>query len=102
LIGTEYWGELVEWIRETMLNRFEAIGPEDMELFMLTDDLDEAVAHIVEAQEAYERRMRERIAEVQRARSPWEGMTAEGLNIGIPPRKNHGGRRVRRAVRKDT
>ncbi len=46
MIGTDYWEGLVDWIRHRLLDTHKTISPEDMDLFMLTDDLDAAVAHI--------------------------------------------------------
>ncbi len=47
LIGSSYFGPLVNWLRSTLLEEHATISPEDLDLFMLTDDVDEAVAHIV-------------------------------------------------------
>lgn len=47
LMGTEYWSGLVEWLKST-LAAGGFINPEDLDLFLVTDDVDEAVAHIVE------------------------------------------------------
>ena len=47
LIGSDYWGPAVDWLRSTLLEEYAAISPEDMDLFVLTDDLDEAITHIV-------------------------------------------------------
>ncbi len=46
LIGEAYWRGLMDWIDETMLLREQNISPEDMDLVLITDDLDEAVDHI--------------------------------------------------------
>jgi len=46
LIGTEYWGGLLNWIKETLLGKENNINKEDMDLFFLTDHVDEAVKHI--------------------------------------------------------
>lgn len=43
LIGKEYWGGLIDWIKKTMLNEHQCIHPDDMNLFHLVDDPDEAV-----------------------------------------------------------
>ncbi len=37
LMGTQYWGGLVDWLRETMLSAGN-ISPDDLDLFHLTDD----------------------------------------------------------------
>jgi uncharacterized protein (TIGR00730 family) len=43
IIGKEYWGGLIKWIGKKMLLDGNAISPEDMKLFTLTDDLEEAI-----------------------------------------------------------
>jgi uncharacterized protein (TIGR00730 family) len=42
LIGTEFWGGLVEWIKHTLVTN-GTISAKDLDLFHVTDDLDEAV-----------------------------------------------------------
>jgi uncharacterized protein (TIGR00730 family) len=49
LIGTEYWGGLVSWLRESMLAAGK-ISAHDLELIQLTDDVDEAVAAVLSAE----------------------------------------------------
>ncbi len=51
LMGTEYWGGLLDWIKQRLLAEGK-VSPEDMELIMLTDDVSEAVRHIVDADRA--------------------------------------------------
>ena len=48
LIGTSYWEPLIQWMRNTLLEEHGTISTSDLDLFMLTDDVDVAVAHIVE------------------------------------------------------
>ncbi|MEW1659991.1 MULTISPECIES: TIGR00730 family Rossman fold protein [unclassified Streptomyces] len=43
LFGSDYWGGLVSWLRETVAAQGKA-SPRDLELFHLSDDVDEAVA----------------------------------------------------------
>jgi uncharacterized protein (TIGR00730 family) len=52
LVDSDYWGEMVDWIRGELLAD-GMISPDDIELLMLTDDPAEAVAHVLEC---YERR----------------------------------------------
>ncbi len=47
LIGTAFWEPLVEWMRTTLLRDYQTISPEDLSLFIMTDDIEVAVAHIV-------------------------------------------------------
>ena len=46
LFGTEYWRGLVDWLRTAPLEQ-GAISATDLDMFTLTDDLDEAVATVV-------------------------------------------------------
>lgn len=46
LIGREYWAGLVDWMRTTMLSH-GCIGPKDMELFTVVDDVEEAARIII-------------------------------------------------------
>ncbi|MEV4095147.1 TIGR00730 family Rossman fold protein [Streptosporangium saharense] len=48
LLGTEFWGGLHEWIRTTLVETGK-ISPTDLGLVQVTDDVDEAVRIIVEA-----------------------------------------------------
>ena len=52
LFDSDYWGELLEWVRDELLAD-GMISPEDVDLLFVTDDLDEAIAHVLEC---YERR----------------------------------------------
>ena len=46
LMGTWYWGGLITWMRDIMAAEGK-IGEQDLNLFCLTDDVDEAVRYIV-------------------------------------------------------
>jgi uncharacterized protein (TIGR00730 family) len=45
LFGSEYWGGLVSWIRSTLIAGGKA-SEADLDLFHVTDDVDEAVARV--------------------------------------------------------
>ena len=45
LVGKAYWAGLLDWIRDTLVAK-GAVDPKDMDLLLLTDDPDEAVALI--------------------------------------------------------
>lgn len=45
LIGTEYWQGLIDWIKDELVEN-GYIHEKDLDLFFLTDDVDEAVKHI--------------------------------------------------------
>jgi len=48
LLGSSYWGGLVDWVKGTLAVEGK-ISPQDVDLISLTDDVDEAVRIIVEA-----------------------------------------------------
>lgn len=43
LFGKSYWQGLLDWMQTTMLDQSACISPEDMHLFKLVDNIDEAV-----------------------------------------------------------
>lgn len=51
LIGEEFWGGLVAWIRQTMLEEFQTISPKDPDFFVVTDDVARIMAIVEEAEE---------------------------------------------------
>ena len=51
MMGTAYWSGLIDWIRQTMVQTGK-IGLTDLDLLLITDDVDAAVEHIVEADKA--------------------------------------------------
>ena len=56
LIGASYWEGLIDWIKETLISH-ETISPEDLNMMIITDDLEE-VAHGIERH--YQRHRTER------------------------------------------
>jgi hypothetical protein len=48
LMGSDFWGGQLEWVRTTMLQRFGHISPEDLDLLRMTDEPADAVRHICE------------------------------------------------------
>ena len=50
LMGTEYWGGLFDWLRSTVLDA-GTVSAKDIDLLHLTDDVDEAVRLVTDAEE---------------------------------------------------
>jgi len=48
LMGSEYWGGLVKWMRDKMLAEHKYISPEDMDVFTVVDEPKTAVKIIVD------------------------------------------------------
>jgi uncharacterized protein (TIGR00730 family) len=55
LLGTDYWGGLLDWVKGPMRDR-GMIGALDDDLMRVTDDVDEVVRIVVEAREERDRR----------------------------------------------
>ncbi|KZE83756.1 TIGR00730 family Rossman fold protein [Myroides marinus] len=43
LVGTEFWGGLIEWVKTILLDKYHNISPEDMNLIKIVDSADEVV-----------------------------------------------------------
>jgi uncharacterized protein (TIGR00730 family) len=48
LVGTDFWGGLIDWIRTVMLEKEKNISAEDMFLFKLVDTAEDAVNYILD------------------------------------------------------
>lgn len=46
LFGSEYWNPLIEFFKSKLFNEHHAINEEDLSLFYVTDDVDDAFAYI--------------------------------------------------------
>lgn len=51
LMGSDYWGDLIEWMKRVMLDEYHFISPEDLHVYTLQDDPDAAVKIIVDFKE---------------------------------------------------
>ena len=68
LVGTDYWGGLVDWLRSRVLAEGK-IAEQDLSLFSLTDDPVEAVRIVREANETRRREVEEEATEAAAADS---------------------------------
>jgi predicted Rossmann-fold nucleotide-binding protein len=50
-MGKDYWQGLIHWLSTTMIAEGK-IGATDLDLLLVTDDVNEAVQHIVDADAA--------------------------------------------------
>jgi len=80
-IGHDYWDGLVNWMRKTMLGKYGCISPLDLNLFSVTDDLDEAIKIISVCHE-----QKKALAKTHPPGSPATEQTAEGTRVGIEPK----------------
>ncbi len=45
-IGHDFWDGLFDWVRATLRDGYHTIGPDDLDLLTVTDDVDEAISII--------------------------------------------------------
>ena len=57
LFGKDYWGGLADWLKQRVAGEGK-ISPEDLNLFLVTDDPKQALTWIVEARERRTRAFR--------------------------------------------
>jgi hypothetical protein len=81
-VGHGYWDGLIDWVKNTMLDDFQAISPDDMDLFHVTDDVEEAVDLLADCADKKQRLGPEPAAIPDHAAMP----TAEGTRVGVDPR----------------
>jgi len=43
MVGTDYWGPLATWMRETLLEQLHTIAPSDLAIWTLTDDIEQVM-----------------------------------------------------------
>ncbi|MCE2771974.1 MAG: TIGR00730 family Rossman fold protein [Bacteroidetes bacterium] len=53
LVGSSYWGGLLDWIKQTLLEKEKNISPGDLDLFHVVDTADEAVRIITDFYSKY-------------------------------------------------
>lgn len=83
LIGKDFWSGLIDWICHTMDETYHTISHDDMDLFTLTDDIDEAVDIVYETFIG----IRQAGEKLPRFKGDEAEPTGEGTRAGISPRK---------------
>lgn len=82
LIGTEFWTGLVEWMREMLLERHATISGPDLNLFRMTDDVEEAADYLRKCEEGRTWQKSQGFAQIAQGQQ----MTAEGTRYGVQPK----------------
>jgi uncharacterized protein (TIGR00730 family) len=83
LIGADFWSGLVDWIRETLLERYSTISVPDMNLFRITDDLEEAANFIQRYQKEH---VWNPAGAVLPGQPRYQQKSAEGTRYGLAPK----------------
>ena len=80
-VGHDYWDGLVTWLKKTMLGKYGCISPQDLDLFSVTDSVEEAVKTVTLCYEQKKAMARNKGEELGAGEQ-----TAEGTRVGIDPR----------------
>lgn len=94
LFGSEFWGPLANWMRETLLEKHRYISPGDEEIFTVIDDVDVGVELIDQYHRDNPELAREPRADEESQQPQAAQLTAEGTQKGKPPLRIPGGESV--------
>jgi uncharacterized protein (TIGR00730 family) len=87
LFDSAYWGPVVKFMRTTMLDGYASISEEDLGLFKVSDDVDEAVAYLRRQVDLLLPTLRQPSTEEEVSIPHEKRITGEGTFHGRPPRK---------------
>jgi uncharacterized protein (TIGR00730 family) len=81
LIGADFWTGMIDWLRESMLDRFGTINGKDLNLFRVMDDVDEAADYLQKCEAGRSWQKSDGFSQI----SPDQQVTAEGTRYGVRP-----------------
>jgi uncharacterized protein (TIGR00730 family) len=81
LFGSDFWSGLVDWLRESMLERYDTISGLDMNLFRMTDDIEEAADYLQKCGAGCNPQKTPGFPQIDQAQQ----VTAEGTRYGVRP-----------------
>ena len=84
LIDSAFWNPFVAYMRQVLLNEYATISPEDLDLFHVTDSIDEACDYLCSAIKKALPELRHLNGVEEAALPPGQRITGEGLRHGIP------------------
>jgi uncharacterized protein (TIGR00730 family) len=82
LMGSEFWSGLGEWLREMQAERFRTIHEDDLNLFRMMDDVEEAAEYLKQCETDMSWQKTRGFVPIAREQQ----ITAEGTRYGIRPR----------------
>jgi hypothetical protein len=85
LMVRDFWEPLVDFMRRTMLDRYGTVGPEDLQRFLITDDVDEAAVHLRTSVDRSLRQLRHPTAVEEASIPAADRISGEGTRYGVPP-----------------
>ncbi len=84
LFDSKFWSPLIDVIRTSILQKYAAVSPEDLDLFIVTDDVEEAVDHMRMCVNRALEELREPSGPEEMALPPEQRITGEGTRYGPP------------------
>lgn len=87
LFGSKFWTPFVGFLRETLLDEYKTISRDDLNLFMVTDDIEAAAAHVRMCVNRSLSDLRQPTTEEEVKMPVEERITSEGLRYGKPSKK---------------
>ncbi len=84
LVGKDFWKGMLNWFRETLRDEYKTVSPEDFDLFMLTDSVEEAVQFVWESSVG-ERLVAPKLPRFERDREERE--SGDGTRGGVKHRR---------------
>ncbi len=89
LFGSRFWSPLIDFMTHTLRDEFATISPEDLNLYKLTDDVDEAVDHVRMCVLRALPELRQLNSAEEAAIPRAERITGEGTRYGITQKKRN-------------
>lgn len=90
LYDSRFWTPLVDFMRSTLLTEYRTISPQDLDIFFMTDDIDEAVEHMRCGIDTALPELRHPSLKEEIAMPAERRISGEGLRMGKPARpKRH-------------
>jgi uncharacterized protein (TIGR00730 family) len=90
LMGRAFWSKLIDFMREMMLERYQAISPEDLTLFHVTDDVDDAANFLRAQVDRSLPELRHPTAAEEVGMPASQRITGEGTRYGVSPASGQG------------
>jgi len=87
LFDSKFWSPLVSYMRGTLLDEYRAIAPADLDLFLVTDDVDHAVNHLRTSVDRSLNGLRHPSSAEEMSMPHEQRITGEGTRYGRPLKK---------------
>ena len=89
LFDTKFWSPLLGFLRSTLLEEYKTISPADLDLFLMTDDVDQAVGHLRETVDRLLPELRQPSTAEEMTMPQEQRLTGEGTRYGRPTKKQN-------------